>query len=334
MRLLITGSSGQIGTNLALRCLALGHTVNGIDVRPNPWSADIPTLIHDLTRGPLPDTDFMPPDVMVHLAAHAKVHQSVEQPARAHENVVMTHHILEYCRNKNIPLIYSSSREVYGNTLRTTTCETDADFLTAASPYSASKIACESAIYAYARCYGLRYIVFRLSNVYGRHDNDAARMERVIPLAIDRFRNDQPITLYGPDKVLDFTHVDDCIDGLMLGVDRLISGVLAHETINLAAGRGHSLAEMARLTAAALGVEPMIRHEPIRVGEITRYVANIDKARTLLNFSPRIQLPTGIARAVQWNTSRTDHHRREAEDLGLTTTTTTAQQQSAVIPIA
>ena len=312
MRLLITGSSGQIGTNLALRYLALGHCVTGLDLRPNSWNADIATLIHDLSLKPLPDTVFMPPDVVVHLAAHAKVHQSVEQPARAHENVTMTHHVLEYCRSKNIPLIYSSSREVYGNTLRSTTCENDADFLTAASPYAASKIACESAIYAYARCYGLRYIVFRLSNVYGRYDNDATRMERVIPLVIDRFRNNQPITLYGPDKVLDFTHVDDCIDGLVRGIDRLLQNQLHHETINLAAGCGHSLAEMASLTAAALGVEPKITQEPIRVGEITRYVANIDKARALLDFSPHVQLPTGIVRAVHWNISRADDHPYEA----------------------
>lgn len=303
MHLLITGSSGQIGTNLALRYLALGHTVSGVDVRQNLWSNRIPTLIHDLALSPLPDASFARPDVVVHLAAHAKVHQSVEQPARAHENIVMTHHVLEYCRNANIPLIYSSSREVYGDTLRTTTCETDADFLTAASPYSASKIACEAAIYAYARCYGLRYIVFRLSNVYGRYDNDAARMERVIPLVIDRLRNGEPITLYGPDKVLDFTHVDDCIDGLVQGIDRLTGGSLNHETINLAAGCGHSLAEMASLAAAALGVNPTIRHEPIRVGEITRYVANIDNARKLLGFSPHVQLPEGIVRAVRWNAS-------------------------------
>lgn len=303
MRVLITGSSGQIGTNLALRCLDRGHIVNGLDVRPNHWSARIPTLIHDLALAPLPDTESLRPDVVVHLAAHAKVHQSVEQPARAHENTVMTHHVLEYCRRASVPLIYSSSREVYGDTLRDMTCETDADFLTAASPYSASKIACESAIYAYARCYGLRYIVFRLSNVYGRYDNDAARMERVIPLFIERLRRNEQITLYGPDKVLDFTHVDDCVDGIVQGIDRLMRGSLERETINLAAGRGHSLAEMATLIAVALGVEPKIRHEPTRLGEIMRYVANIDKARALLDFSPQIQLPTGIVHAVHGNTS-------------------------------
>jgi nucleoside-diphosphate-sugar epimerase len=133
MHLLITGSSGQIGTNLALRYMALGHTVNGVDVRKNVWSARIPTLIQDLALAPLPDANLVRPDVVVHLAAHAKVHQSVEQPARAHENIVMTHHVLEYCRRANVPLIYSSSREVYGNSLRTKTSETDADFLTAAN---------------------------------------------------------------------------------------------------------------------------------------------------------------------------------------------------------
>jgi UDP-glucuronate 4-epimerase len=302
MHLLITGASGQIGTNLALRCIASGHTVSGVDVRPNLWSDQIPTLIHDLAVAALPSRTFTRPDVVVHLAAHAKVHQSVEQPARAHENVQMTHHVLEYCRGAKIPLIYSSSREVYGNVQRHTTSENDADFLTAASPYSASKIACESAIYAYARCYGLRYLVFRLSNVYGRYDNDSGRMERVIPLFIDRLRRGEPITLYGADKVLDFTHVDDCIDGLVAGIDRLVQGTLGHETINVAGGAGHSLAEMAALAATALGVDAKIKKEPIRVGEITRYVANIDKARALLDFSPRMQLPTGIVAAVQWNT--------------------------------
>jgi len=304
MHLLITGSSGQIGTNLALRYLALGHTVSGVDVRQNFWNTGIPTLIHDLAQAPLPDAFSVRPDVVVHLAAHAKVHQSVEQPARAHENVVMTHHMLEFCRRQKVPLIYSSSREVYGNISRPTTRETDADFLTAASPYSASKIACEAAIYAYARCYGLRYIVFRLSNVYGRYDTDASRMERVIPLVIERFRNNQWVTLYGADKVLDFTHVDDCISGLSLGIDRLLSGKLMHETINLAAGCGHSLSELASLTAATLGVEPKVRHEPIRLGEISRYVANIDKAREQLGFSPQIQLPAGIAKTVHWITSQ------------------------------
>ena len=66
-----------------------------------------------------------------------------------------------------------------------------------ARPYSASKIASEALIYSYARCYGLRYLVFRFSNVYGRYDNDLSRMVRVIPLFTHRLIRKQPITVYG-----------------------------------------------------------------------------------------------------------------------------------------
>jgi UDP-glucose 4-epimerase len=49
MRILVTGSSGQIGTNLALRLLADGHSVFGVDKRPNAWANDaFPTLLQDL----------------------------------------------------------------------------------------------------------------------------------------------------------------------------------------------------------------------------------------------------------------------------------------------
>ena len=48
MRVLITGSSGQIGTNLALRLLGDGHSVFGVDKRQNAWSDAFPTLLQDL----------------------------------------------------------------------------------------------------------------------------------------------------------------------------------------------------------------------------------------------------------------------------------------------
>ena len=57
-------------------------------------------------------------DLVVHLAAHAKVHQLVRQPHRALENAIMTFNVLEFCRQQNLPLVFSSSREVYGDVHR------------------------------------------------------------------------------------------------------------------------------------------------------------------------------------------------------------------------
>ncbi|SMH41870.1 NAD-dependent epimerase/dehydratase family protein [Azospirillum agricola] len=301
MRLLITGSSGQIGTNLALRCLEDGHAVLGVDRRPNPWTARVETVAADLAVPQAAELATLErPDLVVHLAAHAKVHELVRRPELALENMVATQRVLELCREWNVPIVFSSSREVYGDIHRFDTEETSADFAYTESTYSASKIAGEAMVYAYARCYGLPYIVFRFSNVYGRYDNDLERMERVIPLFIDRIGRGLPITIYGEGKILDFTHVDDCVDGIARGIERLAAGRVANQTINLAHGTGHSLVEMAGFVGAALGRTPRITLAPTQVGEVTRYVANLGKARSLLGYTPRIPLGDGVPLAVAW----------------------------------
>jgi UDP-glucuronate 4-epimerase len=304
MRVLITGSSGQIGTNLALACLAAGHEVFGIDCRANPWTDAYGCALGDLA-GAAPARLFdrpgaARPDAVVHLAAHAKVHELVQDPSRAHANVAMTQHVLEHCRRRAIPLVYASSREVYGNAIRAVTTEDDAGFADAASSYAAGKIASEAMIYAYARCYGLPYLVVRLSNVYGRYDNDLARMERVVPLFIERIGSGAPVTVFGAEKVLDFTHVDDCVAGLLAGIERLVDGRVRDRTVNLARGEGHSLLQLAGYVGEALGRTPEVIVAPPQVGEVIRYVADLARARALLGYSPQVGLRDGVRRAVAW----------------------------------
>ena len=88
MRILITGSSGQIGTNLALRLLGDGHEVFGVDKRANTWTDRFPTLLQDLS-GNFPasaigigDAEYPKCDVVVHLAANAKVQKLSGMRAR------------------------------------------------------------------------------------------------------------------------------------------------------------------------------------------------------------------------------------------------------------
>src|SRR5919198_4966465 len=204
MRILVTGSSGQIGTNLALRLQQDGHWVFGVDKRQNTWTEAFPYLLQDLAGhypafpGGIGGVEYPEIDVVVHLAAHAKVHELVVRPHRALENAVMTFNVLEYCRLRQLPLVFSSTREVYGDVHRFEgSAEDTADFAFTESPYSATKIAAEALIYSYARCYDLRYFVFRFSNVYGRYDNDLHRMTRVIPLFIHQMLRDEQVTVYG-----------------------------------------------------------------------------------------------------------------------------------------
>jgi UDP-glucuronate 4-epimerase len=301
MRVLITGSSGQIGTNVGLALLERGDEVVGIDRRKNSWTDRIPTTMCDLDRcppGELPVEGLF--HAVLHLAAHAKVFELVEQPYRAMENVEMCFRVLEYCRRNKTPLIFGSSREVYGDIHRHVTDETQADFVVAESPYSASKIAGEAFIYSYAECYDLPYLVFRFSNVYGRYDCDLERLERVIPLFIRRVAEGTPIVVYGREKVLDFTFVDDCTAGIVRAIDALVARRVNQQTINLAYGQGATLVDLVNLIGLALRKEPNVRYEPSRSGEVTRYVADITKARQLLGYEPQTPLTAGVPRAIQW----------------------------------
>ncbi len=302
--IVITGSSGQIGTNLGVALIEKGWRVTGIDCRANPWLNAFPTLLVDLRM----HHQFVfeafrslgRADGVVHLAANAKVFELVEHPERAMDNITMAFNTFDAARRLEVPVVFGSSREVYGDIQRHLTHERLADFAVAESPYSASKVAGESMLYSYGRCYGLPHLVFRFSNVYGRYDNDLERMERVIPLFIRRVLDGRPITLFGPEKTLDFTYVDDCVAGIAAGVEALVSGRIRGEVINLAAGRGQTLLDLVKFIERATGRKARMTTKPTREGEITRYVADLTKARRLLGYQPRVPLEEGIRRSLAW----------------------------------
>ncbi len=306
MRVLITGSSGQIGTNLALGLQERGDQVVGIDRRPNAWTDQVKTVQLDLLTARAEDFPKGPFDLVVHLAAHAKVFELVETPHRALENVTSCFAALDYARRNRVPFVFGSSREVYGDIVRHVTEENHADFVVAESPYSASKIAGEAFIYSYAECYGLPYLVFRFSNVYGRYDNDLERMERVLPLFIRKIANNEPIVIYGKEKVFDFTYVDDCITGICRGIDALVSGKVRNQTINLAYGQGNTLLDAVNIISLALNKSPKVTYEPARPGEVMRYVADITKARQVLGYDPQTPLSGGIPKSIRWSREHGD----------------------------
>jgi len=307
MHILITGSSGEIGTNLALKLQGMGHKVTGVDKRPNIWTNKIKYIYQDLSikytnfKGGIGYTKYPKDiDLVVHLAANAKVHELVKYPSRAMDNIMDTFNVVEFCRQNNLPIVFASSREVYGDIHRYITEESKSDFHFTESPYSASKIAGEALIYSYAKCYNIPYIVFRFSNVYGRFDCDYLRMERVIPLFIKKIANNEEITVFGRDKKLDFTYVDDCVSGIVSGIEKLASKEVKNETINLAYGEGHTLLELVDYIGKALNKTPKLKIAESQVGEVTHYVADISKARKLLGYDPQNNLEAGVNRAVKW----------------------------------
>lgn len=313
MKVLVTGTSGQIGTNLALALLDRGDQVLGIDRRKNCWTDKISLLRRDIAAEGMPDlaempSDFGRPDIVVHLAANAKVHELVKNPRRAHENNSSAFEVVEFCRVHQIPLVFGSSREVYGHGKPPVVSEEAVSAFHILSPYAAYKMADEMLIYSYANCYDLKYIIFRLSNVYGRYDNDLNRMTRVIHVFTNQMRQGKPITIFDPTKVLDFTHIDDCVQGFMLGIDKLVSGEVENETINLSSGGPATLSYLAEQIATTLGVTPTVINAPIQPGEVNFYAADLTKAKTLLGFKPQVPFDDGLKQAVEWSINWWDNH--------------------------
>src|SRR5205085_12601061 len=94
--------------------------------------------------------------------------------------------------------------------------------------------------------------------------------------------------------------VDDCVEGIARGVAALADGAVVNETINLAYGQGNRLLRAAQMIGEELGVEPEITVAPPLLGEVTHYVADVSKARTLLGYEPSVSLDDGIRRSVSW----------------------------------
>jgi len=125
----------------------------------------------------------------------------------------------------------------------------------------------------------------------------------VIPLFVDRIARGEPIVVYGKEKVLDFTYVDDCVAGTVAGIDALVQGRVVGQTINLAQGQGNSLVDVVNIIALALAKKAAVTYEPSRSGEVTRYVADIGKARSLLGYEPHVPLSGGLVKAIEWSRS-------------------------------
>jgi UDP-glucose 4-epimerase len=302
MRVIITGSSGLIGTSLGLRLMTDGIEVVGIDRLPNPWTDRIRTRLEDLcATGELDTTPWGDADVVVHLAARAKVHESVEHPSNALQNYTVTHRVLDYCRQTGTPVIFGSSREVYGEQATVPVREDAVRVEGAASPYAAAKLADEALIRSFARCFDLPFVIIRFSNVYGRFD-DLERNGRFVPLLCDRVPRRAPLTIFGPHKTFDFTYIDDAVDGVVRAIDRVVHApkVVTGHAINIGTGAGTTLLEAATLVANAAGVDPYFDLGTIRVGEISQYVADLGKARELLGYTPQFPASTGIPLAYRW----------------------------------
>jgi nucleoside-diphosphate-sugar epimerase len=299
MRIMLTGSSGTIGTRSFEKLLHLGYDVIGVDKKKNNWNKSLNkrTITLDLLKQSnltkLP-TDI---DLIIHLAANARVYDLVKNPELALENMVTTFNVLDFARKSKVnKIIFSSSREVYGNSLdETLIAEDQARIEHCESPYSASKVSAEALIHAYGKSFGLSYVIIRFSNVYGMYDDS----DRVIPLWIRQALKNENLVIYGGSKVLDFTYIDDAVNGLVKTIERFDK--IKSETFNIAShGKGKALIYVANKIKELLESESKIIVKESRPGEVYKFQADISKAQKLLEYEPKVGIDEGLTKTVQW----------------------------------
>lgn len=302
MKILVTGSSGTIGTRLCERLLADGHDVKGIDWVPNKWQPAVQaiTTIVDLRKAE--DLAKIPKDVeaVIHLAAHARVYELVEHPDRALENFVTLFNALEHARQNGVKkFMFASSRESYGNIKAEKYSEDMVRVENCESPYTASKVGGEALVESYARCYGVDHVTFRFSNVYGMYDDS----ERVVPLFFRKAKANEPLTIFGGEKCLDFTYIDDTVDGIVKALENFETA--KNTTYNLAFGEGTTIVHLAERMKELLGSTSELKVGNARTGEVTRYIADISKAQKTFGYAPKTSFEEGIKKSVEWYTKNT-----------------------------
>lgn len=297
MKILVTGSSGTIGTELIDQLKEQGHYVFGIDkVEPQKHNCDV-FLKHDLVT--YPTFVHGPFDMLIHLAANARVHNSVVDPGLALENIETTHTAYELARLHKIPkFIMASSRETYGEAtgdqlkMLLPTPEHHASQRNSLSPYTAGKIMGEAYGYAYANCYDVDVRIVRFSNVYGRYDTS----DRFIPKIIQKMLKDEPFEVWGREKVLDFTYIEDAAAGILTMIDKWEQVPLE---MNLAYGEGTLLVDVAEFVKKELNSKSEIIVTDSLVGEVTSYVADISKAKEI-GWQPATNIWDGIRYSIDY----------------------------------
>ncbi|UCC54682.1 MAG: NAD-dependent epimerase/dehydratase family protein [Anaerolineaceae bacterium] len=296
MRFLVTGGAGFLGSALSNRLLEEGHHVAVLDDLSNGQQDRLDPAI-DFTEG---DIDNIPllwsllydVDCVYHLAARVSVAQSVLHPRDYNRvNVGGTVSLMEAMRDTGVRrVVFTSSGAIYGRLLREPVQENDPP--NPDSPYAVSKWAAEQYIHTIGESWGLETVALRIFNAYGPNQSLPLSHAPVVPRFLQQALTGGSVVLFGNgQQTRDFVYVDDVVDGL-------ISAATAVDVnrgiINVGSGVEVSINCLADRIEQVTGRSVNRIYNPTGAGGVPRLVADISRARALLDFKPKIKLGDGL----------------------------------------
>lgn len=295
--ILVTGGAGFIGSNLVDR-LSLENRVIVLD---NLSSGSAANLLKSkdritLTKGDILDRTLLRDIVaeveyVFHLAANVGNVKSIENPTFDMEvNIQGTINLLEACLKSRIKrLVYSSSGAIFGEARY---LPVDEDHpLHPESPYAVSKLAAEKYCFAFHKVHGLPITALRYFNAYGPRQGTSG-YANVIAIFFQRIREGKPFTVFGDgEQTRDFVFVGDIATANMLAATHPAA---VGEIFNIATGQGSSVNQLVKIINKLSRQENRVIYADPRAGEVKHSRANIEKARRILGYQPRVNLEEGL----------------------------------------
>lgn len=318
---LVTGASGFIGSHLLEVLLKNGQIVVGLDNFLTGKKENMDCVFSQIEKKNLNNFTFIEGDIrdyktcyeatkgmdyVLHQAALGSIPRSLKDPLTTNEvNVTGFLNILKASEfNKVSRFVYASSSSVYGDSQDLPKVEDRTGSLL--SPYATSKMINELYGKVFYRCYGIETIGLRYFNVFGPRQDPESIYSAVIPLWINNLIKKKICYINGDGlNSRDFCYVNNVVQANLKAA--LCKSPKAYgEVFNVAFGKRTTLLELHKLIkeCLGLGIEIIPLHRENRPGDVNHSLANIEKAKHLLEYNPVYSLEEGLKITVDFFKSR------------------------------
>jgi len=309
-KFLVTGGHGLIGHNVVQRLQQRGESVSVVDTHTNYGiipQEEIDYLIKERVAKLEPHTNYADdiadgaamdyvfgqerPEVVIHCASFPRQKVVNANPAWG-ADVMMRGliNLLESAKKHGIErFVYISSSMVYGD-FKDQVLEDDECF--PQGQYGIMKLAGEWLVRDYARRCGFEYVIVRPSAVYGPLDVE----DRVVAKFMIAAMQNQTLRVNGANETLDFTYVDDAADGIVAAATRIMA---RNSTYNITKSHSVSLLEAAEMIVEIVGAGSIEVHDR-DLDFPSRGALNIDRARTILGYDPKVDVREGFENYFTW----------------------------------
>ena len=303
-RFLLTGGAGFIGAHIVKRLVGEGAVVRVVDnlstgqvARLENLRCSIEYVEADLADNLVSDEVVKDVDYVLHQAAIPSVQRSVRDPIGTNRaNVTATLNLLESCRKAKVRrFVYAASSSAYGDTeVLPKSEEMPPNPL---SPYALQKLAGEHYCKLYYSLYGLETVCLRYFNVFGPGQDPHSEYSAVIPKFISKLLINELITVYGDgEQSRDFTYVENVVDANLLALQATKA---CGKVLNVGCGERITLNTLIQLLEEIVGVKAKVSYSASKPGDVRHSLADINLARRLLEYEPKVMVKEGLRRTVE-----------------------------------